>query len=118
MMASSRSQSSKGVDKRKREKIDQEDPSQKKKRRQKQQQDDQDGTPRASPKRKAAAPVAEEQDAPDEDSAFKDLFSKHKPRPQSNGESTRSKALQKWRISGPMGGRMSDIDPIFSADEK
>jgi NET1-associated nuclear protein 1 (U3 small nucleolar RNA-associated protein 17) len=111
-MASSKSQSSKGVDKRKREKIDQEDSSHKKKRRQKQQED---GTPRASPKRKAAPP---EQHASEEDPTFKDLFSKHKPRSQSNGESNKSKALQKWRISEPMGGRMSDIDPIFSADEK
>lgn len=116
-MASSKSQSSKAADKRKRDKIDLEDPSHKKKRRQKQQQD-QDGTPRASPKRKAAAPTAEEQHASEEDSTFNDLFSKHKPRSQSNGESTKSKALQKWRISEPMGGRMSDIDPIFSADEK
>lgn len=117
-MASSKSQASKGVDKRKREKIDQEDPSHKKKRRQRQQQDNQDGTPRASPKRKATTSAAEEQHASEEDSTFKDLFSKHKPRSQSNGESTKSKALQKWRISEPMGGRMSDIDPIFSADEK
>lgn len=117
-MASSKSQASKGVDKRKREKVDQEDPSHKKKRRQKQQQD-QDGTPRASPKRKpAASSAAEEQHASEEDSTFTDLFSKHKPRSQSNGESTKSKALQKWRISEPMGGRMSEIDPIFSADEK
>lgn len=115
-MASSKSQSSKGADKRKRDKIDQEDPSHKKKRRQK--QDSQDGTPRASPKRKAAAPATEEQHASEEDSTFNDLFSKHKPRSQSNGENTKSKALQKWRISEPMGGRMSDIDPIFSADEK
>lgn len=120
-MASSKSQASKGVDKRKREKVDQEDPSHKKKRRQKPQQDkdNQDGTPRASPKRKpAASSAAEEQQASDEDSTFNDLFSKHKPRSQSNGESTKSKALQKWRISEPMGGRMSEIDPIFSADEK
>lgn len=111
-MASSKSQSSKGVDKRKREKIDQEDSSHKKKRRQQQQEDSQDGTPRASSKRKAKAPVAEE------DSTFNDLFSKHKPRSQSNGDSNKTKALQKWRISEPMGGRMSDIDPIFSIDEK
>lgn len=111
-MASSKSQAGKGVDKRKREKIDQEDPSHKKKRRQK------DDTPRASPKRKAAASVAEEEPAADEDSTFQGLFSKHKSRSESNGESTKSKVLQKWRISEPMGGRMSDIDPIFSADEK
>lgn len=116
-MASSKSQSSKGVDKRKREKIDQEDSSHKKKRRSKQ-QDTPEGTPRATPKRKASAPVAEEQHASERDSAFNNLFSKHKPRSQSNGESNKSKALQKWRISEPMGGRMSDIDPIFSADEK
>lgn len=117
-MASSKSQSSKGVDKRKREKIDQEDPSQKKRRRQKQQQDNEDGTPRASPKRKSAAPAEEEELASEDNSAFNDLFSKHKPRSQPNGESAKSKALQKWRISEPMGGRMSDMDPIFSADEK
>ncbi|KAG8159733.1 hypothetical protein KVR01_010370 [Diaporthe batatas] len=118
-MASSKSQSSKGADKRKREKIDQEDSSHKKKRRQRQHEDTPEATPRASSKRKASAPVAEEeQQAPDQDSAFNNLFSKHKPRSQSNGESNKSKALQKWRISEPMGGRMSDIDPIFSADEQ
>lgn len=116
-MASSKSQASKGVDKRKREKVDQEDLSHKKKRRQKQ-QDKQDETPRASPKRKAAAPVVEEQQGSGEDSTFNDLFTKHKPRNQSNGDNSKAKALQKWRISEPMGGRMSDIDPIFSADEK
>ena len=117
-MASSKSQSSKGADKRKREKIDQEDSSHKKKRRQQQQEDSQEGTPRASSKRKAKATVAEEQRASGEDSTFNDLFSKHKPRSQSNGDSSKTKALQKWRISEPMGGRMSDIDPICSADEK
>jgi NET1-associated nuclear protein 1 (U3 small nucleolar RNA-associated protein 17) len=116
-MASSKPQSGKGVDKRKREKIDQEDSSHKKKRRQKHEHG-QDGTPSASPKRRSAAPVTGEQQASEEDSAFRDVFSKHKPRSQANGESNKSQALQKWRISEPMGGRMSDIDPIFSADEK
>lgn len=117
-MASSKSQASKGVDKRKREKLDQEDSSHKKKRRQKH-QDKHDETPSASPRKKAAAPAAEDQHGSEDDSTFNDLFSKHnKPRTQSNGESTKAKILQKWRISEPMGGRMSDIDPIFSADEK
>ncbi|KAJ0122170.1 sporulation protein [Diaporthe amygdali] len=117
-MASSKSQASKGVDKRKREKLDQEDSSHKKKRRQKH-QDKHDETPSASPRKKAAAPAAEDQHGSEDDSTFNDLLSKHnKPRTQSNGESTKAKTLQKWRISEPMGGRMSDIDPIFSADEK
>ncbi|KAI3395097.1 hypothetical protein diail_1777 [Diaporthe ilicicola] len=116
-MASSKSQASKGADKRKRDKVDQEETSQKKKRRQKP-QDKPDETPRTSPKRKAAAVAATEQRGSEEDSTFNDLFSKNKPRSQPNGDSAKAKALQKWRISEPMGGRMSDIDPIFSADEK
>lgn len=37
-----------------------------------------------------------------------------------NGQSMeRSEGSQQlWRLSKPMGGRMSDIDPIFTADEK
>lgn len=30
----------------------------------------------------------------------------------------KAKSLPKWRVSDPMGGRMSDIDSIFTADEK
>ena len=37
---------------------------------------------------------------------------------RSKGDILQEKALQNWTISEPMGGRMSDVDPIFSADEK
>jgi NET1-associated nuclear protein 1 (U3 small nucleolar RNA-associated protein 17) len=37
---------------------------------------------------------------------------------RANGDVPEARALQRWKMSEPMGGRMSDIDPIFSADEK
>lgn len=101
-MASPRSQSTKGVEKRKRDKVDQEDMAQKKKRR----------------SAKAAAADKNETTAstPSKNGDARDSLEGGTS--TLNGSVYSTKALQQWRISEPMGGRMSDVDPIFSDDEK
>lgn len=98
-MASSRSQSNKGVEKRKRDKVEQEDSAQKKKRRQGKVAADQN-EPASTPSRNGDATGS--------------LVSGTSV----NGSFYETKALQQWKISEPMGGRMSDVDPLFSEDEK
>lgn len=101
-MASSRSQTTKGVEKRKRDKVEQEDAAQKKKRRQ--------GNT-AADKTETASTSSRNGDAIEslDGGAIGTSV---------NGSTYDTKALQQWRISEPMGGRMSDVDPIFSEDEK
>lgn len=100
-MASSRSQSTKGVEKRKRDKVDQEDMAQKKRRSAKAAAADKNETTTSTPSRNGDATDPLEGGAS-----------------TLNGSVYSTKALQQWRISEPMGGRMSDVDPIFSDDEK
>lgn len=105
-MASSKTQASKSSDKRKREKADQDESSNKKKRKHgKALKEDTANTPsktqHVDPKVASSTPSKDKLQA----SAQKDTFRKPKP-------------LQKWRLSEPMGGRMTDVDPIFSPDEK
>ncbi|KUI70680.1 U3 small nucleolar RNA-associated protein 17 [Cytospora mali] len=113
MASTPRSQASKAIEKRKREKTDQEDSSHKRKRRPAQ-GDKQEESPSASSKRKGKVAAADEQDG------FEDELTLNlvKREAQANGDASETTALQRWKISEPMGGRMSDIDPIFSADEK
>lgn len=99
-MASSRSQSSKGVEKRKRDKVDQEDSAQKKKRR---------SDKATADKNETVSTPSRNGDATDSLEGGADTL---------NESVYETKALQQWRISEPMGGRMSDVDPIFSDDEK
>lgn len=105
-MASSRSQASKSSDKRKRDKADQDESSHKKKRKQGLAKED----PADTPSRKSR-----HMDHVEDASV---------PNQQALGDSTHNgilgerKTLQKWRVTEPMGGRMSDVDSIFSADEK
>lgn len=113
MASTPRSQASKAVEKRKRDKVDQEDSSHKRKRRQ-DYGDAQKGTPSALSKRKGKVPAADERDG-SEDVSTLTLVKRER---KSNGDAPEPKALQRWKMSEPMGGRMSDIDPIFSADEK
>lgn len=104
-MASSKSQASKSSDKRKRDKADQDEPAQKKKRKQ----------GKAAKEDPADMPLeSNHMDHVEDDPTNKEELeaSVH------NKALRHAKALQKWRISEPMGGRMSDIDPIFSADEE
>lgn len=108
-MASSRSQTStKGVEKRKRDKVDQEDAAQKKKRRQ--------GKVAADPNDTASTP-SRNGDATDFVEGKADIHQEALGA-SVNGSAYETKVLQQWRISEPMGGRMSDVDPIFSDDEK
>ncbi|KAJ4407825.1 NET1-associated nuclear protein 1 [Gnomoniopsis sp. IMI 355080] len=106
-MASSRSQASKISDKRKRDKADQDESSHKKKRKQGlAAKEDPDNTPSRKPRHMdhAEGGSVSTQDVLGtgvEDDIFRE-----------------AKTLQKWRVSDPMGGRMSDVDSIFSADEK
>lgn len=107
-MASSRAQSTKGVEKRKRDRIDQEDPAQKKKRR--------PGKTAADKNERASTP-SRNGDATESLEGGADTH--HETLGASvNGIARETKSLQQWRISEPMGGRMSDVDPIFSDDEK
>lgn len=108
-MAHSRSQASKGSEKRKRDKADLEDSSHKKRKHGK------------ADKAKAKGNAADEEfvDTGDADSVAGDSISNRGGRDtRENGDRLATKALHKWRISEPMGGRMSDVEPIFSADEK
>lgn len=107
MASSSKSQANKGVEKRKREKADQDETSQKKKRRHRNEgkQEQPAGTPSKS-KGDATTPANQPTCSPVKHPSY------------TNGEIQEAKALQRWRIAEPMGGRMSDVDPIFSADEK
>lgn len=98
-MASSRSQSTKGVEKRKRDKVEQEDSAQKKKRRQ-------------------GKVVADKNETASTPSRNGDATGSFDGGASVNGSVYETKNLQQWRISEPMGGRMSDVDPIFSDDEK
>lgn len=106
IMASSRSQASKSSDKRKRDKADQDESSHKKKRKQ--------------------GLVAEEDlaNTPSKSRHMDNVKTRSASKQQAIDPSVHdntlgeAKSLQKWRISEPMGGRMSDIDSIFSADEK
>lgn len=105
-MASSKTQTSKSPDKRKREKADQDESLHKKKRKHgKAAKEDTADTPskpqHVDPKEANSTPNK----AGIRAKAHKDTLRK-------------SKTLQKWRISEPMGGRMTDVDPIFSPDEK
>lgn len=99
-MASSRSQSSKGVEKRKRDKVDQEDSAQKKKRK---------SAKATAVKNETVSTPSRNGDAAAFLEGGSDIL---------NGSGYETKTLQQWRISEPMGGRMSDVDPIFSDDEK
>lgn len=105
-MASSKTQASKSSDKRKREKADPDESSHKKKRKHgKAAKEDTADNPSKSqhgdPNEANPTPSKDRLQA----SAHKDTFRKAKP-------------LQKWRLSEPMGGRMTNVDPIFSPDEK
>lgn len=113
MASTPRSQASKAIEKRKREKADLEDSSHKRKRRQGH-GDKQEETPIALSKRKGKVAAADEQNGVEADSALS--LVNHEA--QINGSALEVKNLQRWKMSEPMGGRMSDIDPIFSADEK
>ncbi|ROV93409.1 hypothetical protein VMCG_08378 [Cytospora schulzeri] len=114
MASTPRSQASKAIEKRKREKTDQEDSTPKRKRRPAH-ADKQDETPSALSKRKGkVAAAADEQDESEEETTITLV----ERLARSNGDDSEAKALQRWKMSEPMGGRMSDIDPIFSADEK
>ncbi|KAF3764550.1 hypothetical protein M406DRAFT_42104 [Cryphonectria parasitica EP155] len=104
-MASSRPQASQGSEKRKRDKADRDESSHTKKR--KHGRADKENAS-ATPSRKGHADRASDETATNQggiESRAKDGFF------QRNNS-------QNWRISEPMGGRMSDVDPIFSADEK
>lgn len=106
-MASSRSQSTKGVEKRKRDKVDQEESAQKKKRR---------PTEAAAA---AAAAAADKSETPARSGDATDPLDGSRLDTFASGTAQHeAKVLQQWRISEPMGGRMSDVDPIFSQDEK
>ncbi|CAN8101393.1 unnamed protein product [Discula destructiva] len=106
-MASSKSQEDKSPDKRKRDKADQDEASHKKKRKHgKALKEDAAATPSKS---RHVDPI-EATNA----TSNKDKLQATIPR-DTLKEAT---SLQKWRISEPMGGRMTDVDPIFSADEK
>lgn len=114
MASTPRSQASKAIEKRKREKADQEDSSHKRKRRNGH-SDKQEETPSALSKRTGkVVAAADEQDASENDS----IFTLVRRDAQANGDAPEAKVAQRWKMSQPMGGRMSDIDPIFSADEK
>lgn len=114
MASTPRSQASKAIEKRKREKTDQEDSTHKRKRRPAH-ADKQEGTPSASSKRNGkVAAAADEQDESEEE----ETITLVERLARANGDTSEARALQRWKMSEPMGGRMSDIDPIFSADEK
>lgn len=104
-MASSSSQASKGSEKRKRDKAELDESSNKKKRKHgKATKDDAAGTLSMN----GDADRAEDEETTNQYGAESRF----------NGDILETKTLQKWRISEPMGGRMSDVDPIFNADEK
>lgn len=103
-MASSRAQASQGIEKRKRDKADPDASSYKKRRQGKVEKEAVAGaTPRKGNANGAINEVTSRRGGLDS-------------RPKD--DIIREKSLQNWRISEPMGGRMSDVDPIFSADEK
>lgn len=114
MASTPRSQASKAIEKRKRERTDPEDATPKRKRRPAH-ADKQEGTPSALSKRNGkVVAAADEQD----DSEGETTITLVERLARSNGDAPETKALQRWKMSEPMGGRMSDVDPIFSADEK
>lgn len=105
-MASSRSQASKSSDKRKRDKADQDESSHKKKRKHGlAAKDDLANTPSKSRHMDHVEGVSASKKKGVDTIASEDILAK-------------AKTLPKWRVSDPMGGRMSDIDSIFTADEK
>lgn len=104
-MASSRSQTSKGVEKRKRDKAEQDEVSQKKRRQGK------------ADKQETASTPSRNGDATDSVENGS-VTNRGGLESRLNGNSFETKILQRWTMSEPMGGRMSDVDPIFSADEK
>lgn len=105
-MASSRSQAAKGSEKRKRDRADLDESSLKKKRR--------------STKADKAKATEEAADGKDADSPLGDSSPGNRvgTKSRANGDIFETKTSQRWRISEPMGGRMSDVEPIFTADEK
>lgn len=103
-MASSRAQASQGIEKRKRDKADPDASSYKKRRQAKVEKEAVAGaTPRKGNADGAIDEVTTSQGGVES---------------RSKGDIFRENNLQSWRISEPMGGRMSDVDPIFSVDEK
>lgn len=104
-MASSRSQASKGSEKRKRDKADLDESLLKKKRR--------SAKADKAKAKEEAADGGDANGAPDESTINRGGLE-----PRASGDILETKTLHKWRISEPMGGRMSDVEPIFSADEK
>lgn len=105
-MASTRSQLSNGSEKRKRDKAEPDESSHKKRKHGKAKKKDEDAAD--TPSRAGDADAVEGHS----------IINRGGLASQANGDILAVKSLQKWRISEPMGGRMSDIDPIFSADEK
>lgn len=105
-MASSRSQASKSPDKRKRDKTDHDESSHTKKRKHGlAAKADLANTPSKSRHMGHVEGVSVSNQKNPKTSAPEDILAK-------------AKTLPKWSVSSPMGGRMSDIDSIFSADEK
>lgn len=105
-MASSRSQASKGSEKRKRDKTEHDESAHKKRKHGKARKEEERATD--TPSRAGDA------DGVDGHS----IINRSGLGSRVNGDIFAVKSVQKWRIADPMGGRMSDIDPIFSAGEK
>lgn len=104
-MASSRSQASKSSDKRKRDGADRSESSHKKR---KQGKSAKEGLADTPSKPRHVEHVEDDL-----------ISSREKLAASAHADILRdAKAHQKWRVSEPMGGRMSDVDSIFSADEK
>lgn len=105
-MASLKSQASKSPDKRKREKTDQDESSHKKKRK------------HGKPVKEHTAHTPSRPTQADHNKASPTLDKDSLPAKAHTEILREAKTLQKWRISEPMGGRITDVDPIFSIDEK
>ncbi|PSR87176.1 WD40-repeat-containing domain protein [Coniella lustricola] len=104
-MASSRAQASPGIEKRKRDRADPDASSYKKRRQGKVEKEAVAG----ATSRKGNADGADNQVSTSQGGIVES---------RSKGDIFNEASLHNWRISEPMGGRMSDVDPIFSADEK
>lgn len=117
MASTPRTTSTKTVEKRKREKSDLDGASQKKKRKHKKDEKETDDVKPTTERRGDIAIV--ENGVTLDDDATSSIFAR---KTKLNGEvsqNTKNKsAAQTWRISEPMGGRMADVDPIFTADEE